>query len=231
MTEQTHLDKIHLVTQSTERCYDVSRSSLFKIWSNYINSFLLCLLQTIFHFLSSGPIFLPKIPIDSGTFVVQTQSNYFFSTCFCFMRWGKNTSLTFPCDANLHHHETELICFTQLRRTPLDDIVIIHIHIDAETRLPERRDLVTLPWVTVTFAGLYYQRHFQTCFYHCSKHVLLRHHVKGCSTDIILPTVCWRCCRLASSYRFLAFHYQQILWLFARCLIQLDLIDIYHRLM
>ena len=49
------------------------------------------------------------------------------------------------CDVNLHHHETELICFTQLRRTPLDDIVIIHIHIDAEPRLPERRDLVTLP--------------------------------------------------------------------------------------
>ena len=102
---------------------------------------------------------------------------------------GKNTSLTFSCDANLHHHETELICFTQLRRTPLDDIVIIRIHIDAEPRLPRRRDLITLPWVTGTFAGLHYQRHFQTCFDHCQKHVLLRHLVKGCSTDIILPFV------------------------------------------
>ena len=46
--------------------------------------------------------------------------------------------------ASLRHHETELICFTQLHRTPLDDIVIIRIHIDAEARLPGRRDLIIL---------------------------------------------------------------------------------------
>ena len=205
---------------------------LFKIWSNYINSFLLCLLQTTLHFLSSGPIFLPKIPIDSGTFVVQTQSNYFFSTCFMrhAMRKKHFANISLRCEftppwnrANLLHsassNSTRRYCHYSYSYWRWDSFTW--------TTWP---GYLTI-WVTVTFAGLYYQRHFQTCFYHCSKHVLLRHHVKGCSTDIILPTVCWRCCRLASSYRFLALHYQQTLWLFARCLIQLDLIDIYHRFM
>ena len=147
------------------------------------------------------------------------------------MLWGKNTSLTFPCDANLHHHETELICFTQLRRTPLDYIVIIRIHIDAEPRLPRRHDLITSSWVTVDICWTSLPAPLSDMFRSLSKLVLLRHLAKGCSTDIIFPTFCWKYCRLSLPYRFLAFHYQQILWLLAGSLIQLDLIDIYHRLM
>ena len=71
---------------------------------------------------------------------------------------------------------------------------------------------------------------FPDMFRSSSKLVLLRHLAKGCSTDIIFPTFCWKYCRLSSPYRFFAFHYQQILWLLAGCLVQLDLIDIYHRL-
>ena len=160
-----YLDKIHFGhTRAQNGAMTSVGPVLFKIWSNYINS-LLASNYFSFSFLWADLLAKDTDRFWNIRFVVQTQSNYFFLSLHA--SWGKNTSLTFPCDANLHHHETELICFTQLRRTALDYFVIIRIHIDAEPRLPRRRDLITSSESLWTFAGLHYQRHFQTCLDHC----------------------------------------------------------------
>ena len=76
---------------------------LFKIWSNYLNS-LLASNYFSFSFLWADLLAKDTDRFWNIRFVVQTQSYYLFLSPFA--SWGKDTSFTFPCNANLHHHET-----------------------------------------------------------------------------------------------------------------------------
>ena len=67
---------------STNRCYDLTKAGLFRIWSNYINS--LCF-KLLFIFLLSGTIFLD--------YSIQTQDNYSSFPNSSSPPWGNNTSL------------------------------------------------------------------------------------------------------------------------------------------
>ena len=165
-----YLDKIHFGhTRAQNGAMTSVGPVLFKIWSNYINSFCFACFKLLFIFFPLGrsPCLRYRSILDHSFRFVQTQSNYLLSSRFMLhaMRKKHFVNISLWCEFAPPWNRVDLL------HSASSNSIRLYCHYlythwrwasSTSTTWPD-----CLIMVTVTFAGLHYQRHFQTCFNHC----------------------------------------------------------------
>ena len=159
------------------RCCDITKPVSFVL----VQLHKLILLQTIFFFLGWSSCF--KIPINLNHSFKPRATTYFFITAPCL--WGEETTLRWyspvmqfasPCNS-------AFTCFTQFHRTPIDNIAMTIIIVTEARQLGRYDFLVILDHSGTCWTSS--SAPLPDIFRSLSKHVLLRHLVKGYNTDKI----------------------------------------------
>ena len=118
-------------------------------------------------------------------------------------------------------------CFTQFHRTPIDNNAMTNFIIKRFVNLDDMTSWSFL--IIAALAGLLRQRHFQTCYDHCQNtsyfDILSKAAIQTKFPNALLEIL--QACFFIS---LLSVPISTDSMAVARCLIRLDLIDIYHRL-